>query len=375
MSNNFLTPSIIAREALMILQANMVMAGLVYRAYEKEFGPAKVGNEITIPSPATFEAKEFSTTIEIQNANELGVSLTLEKHFDISLAVTSADWTLKLDDFSQRIVSPAMAAIAQGIDAYMLSKYKGVYNFVGTAGDPPDSLADLAQVDQVLNDLKVPFGNRISVVNPKTKADMMSIDAVTHAEKRGDDGTTLREASIGRVMGIDWYMGQNVYQHTAGTFSGGTPAVNSVVAAGEAIMDIDGGAAAETIKAGDVFTVAGHDGWYGVFTADKTASTGAISGATFTPGAPTGGFADGDVITIVASHSANLAFHPNAFALAVVPLELPRGTDKASYINYQGMGIRVVFGYDNNSKKDTISFDVLCGAKCIDPRLAVRVLG
>ena len=241
--------------------------------------------------------------------------------------------------------------------------------------DPPDSLADLAQVDQVLNDLKVPFGNRISVVNPKTKADMMSIDAVTHAEKRGDDGTTLREASIGRVMGIDWYMGQNVYQHTAGTFSGGTPAVNSVVAAGETTMDIDGGAAAETIKAGDVFTVAGHDGWYGVFTADKTASTGAISGATFTPGAPTGGFADGDLITIVGSHSANLAFHPNAFALAVVPLELPRGTDKASYINYQGMGIRVVFGYDNNSKKDTISFDVLCGAKCIDPRLAVRILG
>ena len=81
------------------------------------------------------------------------------------------------------------------------------------------------------------------------------------------------------------------------------------------------------------------------------------------------------MITIVGSHSANLAFHPNAFALAVVPLELPRGTDKASYINYQGMGIRVVFGYDNNSKKDTISFDVLCGAKCIDPRLAVRVLG
>ena len=114
----------------------------------------------------------------------------------------------------------------------------------------------------------------------------MSIDAVTHAEKRGDDGTTLREASIGRVMGIDWFMGQNVYQHTAGTFSGGTPAVNSVVAAGETIMDIDGGAAAETIKAGDVFTVAGHDGWYGVFTADKTASTGVISGATFTPRGP-----------------------------------------------------------------------------------------
>ena len=96
MSNNFLTPSIIAREALMILQANMVMAGLVYRAYEKEFGPTKVGNTVTIPSPATFEAKEFTTSIEIQNANELGVSLTLEKHFDVSLAVTSVDWTLKL---------------------------------------------------------------------------------------------------------------------------------------------------------------------------------------------------------------------------------------------------------------------------------------
>jgi hypothetical protein len=180
---------------------------------------------------------------------------------------------------------------------------------------------------------------------------------------------------MGRVMGLDWYMAQNISRHTAGTFSGGTPLVNTAVLAGATTMNIDGGSAAETIKAGDIFTVAGVTGYMGVFTADKTATTGAITGAAFYPAAPTGGFANDAAITIVGSHTANLAFHQNAFSLAVVPLELPRGNQNAEYISFNGMGVRVVYGYDMSGKKDTISFDLLCGAKCIDPRLACRILG
>ena len=49
MPNTFLTPDIIANEALMVLENNTVMAGLVHRDYSKEFN--RVGDTITIRSP------------------------------------------------------------------------------------------------------------------------------------------------------------------------------------------------------------------------------------------------------------------------------------------------------------------------------------
>ena len=375
MGNVFLTPDIIAREFLMLLQSNRVMAGLVYRDHEKEFGPAKVGATITVGAPPTYELKEFAGSVVVQDSQEKSLSLTLEKHFDITTTVSSTEWTLDLDRFSEKIIAPAVETFAEGIDAYVFSKYAQVYNQVGAAGDPPDSLEDLAAVEQLMNELRIPARGRNAAVNPKAKASMMGISAVVQADARGDDGTALKEASMGRVMGIDWHMAQNVKSHTAGTLSAGTPAVNSSVAVGAKVMDIDGGVGTETIKAGDIFTVAGADGWYGVFTADVTLSGGAATGVAFEPEAPAGGFSDGDLITIVPSHVANLAFHRNAFTLAIVPLEKPRGAANATYVNYDGMGIRVVYGYDMDSKVDTISFDLLCGAKCIDPRLALRILG
>lgn len=103
MANQFLTPKIVAREALMILQSNTVMAGLVYRDYEGEFNStAKVGDTISIRRPAVFEAKEFSGSVDVQDINEGSVALTLDKHLDVTASVTSKEWTLDLDDFSSR---------------------------------------------------------------------------------------------------------------------------------------------------------------------------------------------------------------------------------------------------------------------------------
>jgi hypothetical protein len=55
MGNNLLTPSIIANEALLVLENNLVMAGLVHRDYSDEF--VQVGDTITIRKPAKFIAK------------------------------------------------------------------------------------------------------------------------------------------------------------------------------------------------------------------------------------------------------------------------------------------------------------------------------
>ena len=385
MANTFLTPDIIAREALLILRSQTVMSNLVYRDHAQEFTAAKVGDTITIRKPATFEAKSYAGSIVVQNATETGIPLVLEEHFDVSFAITSKDRTLSLENFSRQLIRPAVIAIAEKLDQYMLSKYKGIPNFTGTAGSPPASLANLAAIDRVMNDLRIPADGRNAVVNPAAKQTMLGIGDIVRADAVGDAGTRLRTASFSAgVMGLNWYMAQNVSiaaNHTAGTLAAGSPLVNVAVAAGATTMNIDGGVGTETIAVGDIFTVAGVNNpltgaaMQFTFTAAKTATAGAITGATFYPAAPTGGFANNAAITIVASHIANLAFNPNAFALATVPLDLPVGAAEKAIFNFEGLGIRVVMDYDMNTKTDTVSLDMLAGAVAQQPEFAVRVLG
>lgn len=372
--NKFLTPDIIARESLMILQSNTVMAGLVYRDYEEEFGPSKVGDTITIRKPATFEAKEFSGHTEVQDAKEGRVSLTLEKHLDVTTAVTSKQWTLELDDFSARIITPAMVALNEKLDRYLCGLYPAFHQVAGVAGSGPDSLAHLAKLDEVMNEAKIPVAGRRVVVGPATKSAMFAIPEVARADARGDEGTALREASMGRIMGMDWFMDQNINRHTAGSAKAVSAlAVNGAVAAGASQMAVDGGSGTEELKLGDVFSVAGVEGSF-VVTEDAIAASGAFTSVKFAPAAPESGFPDNAAITVMDSHRANLAFVRNAVALATVPLELPRGNNNAAYVSMQGMGIRVVYGYDMDTKTDIISFDLLAGAKVIDPRLGVRFM-
>lgn len=374
MANTFLTPDIIAREALLVLENNLVAASLFHRGHTQEFTGAKVGDNITVRGPATFTAQEFTSSTVVQTAVETSVNLRLEKHFDVTMAVTSRDWTLELSEFSRQLLNPAVAAIAQAIDAYILGKYVEIYHQVGAATDPPDSIGDLAAVDRQLNEQKVPMAGRFAIINPEAKADMLSIDVVHRADARSDGGLALRSAALGNVFGIDWYMDQNVAVHTRGTYGAGSPAVNGAVSEGATTMAINGGSGVETLKKGDLFTVADADGEY-VFTSDATAIAGAIAAATFTPAAPAGGFAHSKAITMVASHDANIVGVAGGLTLAIVPLELPQGASKAMYIGDRGLGIRVVFDYDTNSKTDTISLDVLCGAKVQQPELLARILG
>lgn len=373
MPNTFLTPSVIAQEALMILRRNLLFGSLVHRDHESEFSGKKVGESVSIRGPASFEAKEFTTSIVVQDAGEYSVNLTLEKHFDVSFAVTAKELALSISQFSTQLLNPAVIALAQGVDEYIAKLYASVYNFTGAPGDPPDSLTDMAAVKRKLSQMLVPNRGRVTVLDPVAEADIASLDAVISAEKRGDDGTALREGSIGRIMGIDWMMDQNVQAHTAGTWIGQSPTINGAVAEGATTAVLAACGASKTIKKGDLFTVAGAAGQY-VVTADATSDGSGAAVISFSPAAPAGGFADTAALTQVASHTANLAFHRNAIALAFATLELPP-SEWAQRISFEGLSIRMVRGYDITTKKDTISLDLLCGAKVIDPRLITRVLG
>ena len=287
MGNTLLTPSIIAREALMVLRNNAVMAKLVHRDYSNEFVTG-VGDTITVRKPATFVAKEFTSVIEIQEATETGVPIKMDHHLDVSFPVTSKEMSLDIKDFSKQLLVPAMQAFNDKIDTLLLSLYKDV---TAVAGDPaalPTAIDPIVDAGALLNTAKAPLGDRRLVLDPLTEAAFMKLGTFHEADKVGDNGTALREASLGRKFGFDTYMDQNVQK-------------------------------------------------------------------------------DGSQII------QNLAFHKNAFALVTRPLALPNGAAKAEVVNYDGFGLRVVYGYDITKKTDTISIDMLCGVKTLDKTLAVKL--
>lgn len=213
MPNTILTPDIIAREALMVLRNNAVMAKLVHRDYSSEF-VAGVGDTITIRKPATFTAKEFSTQIELQDATETGVEVKMDKHLDVSFAVTSKELTLDIADFSQQFLVPAMQAFNDAVDTYLLKLYNDVTASVGDSASMPTAIDWIVDAGALLNKAKAPMTDRRLVLDPLTEAAFMKLGTFHEADKVGDNGTALREASLGRKFGFDTYMDQNVQEST-----------------------------------------------------------------------------------------------------------------------------------------------------------------
>jgi len=375
MANNLLTPNIIAREALATLYAQTVMLPLVHRDYSSEF--AKVGDTVNVRKPAVFAAQEFTNNIVVQDASESSIPVQINKHFDVSFAVTAKELTLSVSDFGAQLLAPAMEALAQRIDKLLLGLYVDVPQTVGTAGTTPSTVGDITGAGRVLDLAYVPLGPRNLVIDAYAKDKFLQVPAFFEADKVGDNGSALREASLGRKMGFNTILGQNIAAHSNGNVAHtGNFAVNGAVAAGATTMNVNATTLTGTWNAGSVFTVAGVAGSF-VVTANSTAAGNALTGVTFAPAAPAGGFANAAIITRVANHTPNLGFHPTAFAFVTRPLALPMGVGagQAAIVNYGGLGLRVVYAYDVNTKKDTVSVDVLCGAKTLDAARAVRLLG
>lgn len=206
MANTFLTADIIAREALMLLRNNAVLPKLVHRDYSNDF-VAGVGDTITIRKPSKFVAKEFTNEIEVQDATDQSTTVTMDKHLDVSFAVTSKEMTMDIGDFSTQLLVPAMQAFSDKIDAYILGLAKtGVTNKVTSSGAIQNDIVDARAF---LTKAAAPLNDRFFVYNSDTEAELLKTDLFVSAEKVGDEGTALREASLGKKFGMNFYVDQN----------------------------------------------------------------------------------------------------------------------------------------------------------------------
>ena len=406
MADVILTPTIIAKEALMQLDNALTMGNQVHRDYEKEFGETKVGSSVTIRKPVQFTVTDGATLVS-QDTEEGSLTLSVDKRKHVAFDFPTVDLTLKIDDFSDRYIKGAMIQLANQVDVDLLSLYKQVPSWVGTAGQTINSFSDWSVGLERLDEFAVPNdGKRTGCVTPTDYYGLANSFTGAYVERIA--ASAIEKAKLPMLGNSDVYMTQNVQTHTVGTH-GGTPLVRgasqsttyaSSLTTDTMTLNTDGWTTNKGLKEGDIFTISGV---YAVnpvtkatlsflrqfrITADATTNTSAASNTTLTisPAIITSGPyqnvsavpADDTTITMMGTaatgYRQNMLFHKNAFALVMVPLKEPANV-KTSRQSYKGLSVRYVTDYDITNDREIYRFDILYGVKAIDPRLATRISG
>lgn len=211
MPNDFITPSLVARLGLATLYNTTVLAGLVWRDFDEDF-TGKQGDTINIRRPAVFTAQDFNraTGIVLQAVDENTVPVTLDKLADVSFPVTSEELTLKIDDFAARLLTPAMEAIVQKVDTALGEAIVDAAKGPGGGGTAVmDSKANdlMIEAREKLTRNKLPATGRYGILSPEATSKALADPLFVEADKSGSTDA-LREASLGRVFGIDTYESQ-----------------------------------------------------------------------------------------------------------------------------------------------------------------------
>lgn len=405
MANSFLTPSVIAKEMMLQFKNNLGFTKNVNRQYDDSFAVsgAKIGQTVTIRKPNRYVVSNGAAMVTQDSVEDSAqLSLTTQNH--VGMTFTSKDLALSIDDFSERYIQPAMLALANQVDVDMLTlAAQSTYNAVGVAGTNPSALVTYLQARQKLNENSAPMDkNRSFHINPA--ASTAIVDALKSLFQSGDQIEQQYElGKMGIAAGGTWYESQNVYGYTSGQ-RGGTPLLNGVPASGAASIVTNGwtAAAANRVKKGDVFTIAGVFAvnpitksvgttlQQFVVTAD-TSSDGA--GNATLPISPSINYtanglqnvsaAPGGTAALVFLPAAstvtanNIMMHKNAFILGCADLQLPKGVDFAAQAvdKDSGLSLRMVRQYAIGTDSFPCRVDILYGTLAARPEWACRILG
>ena len=402
MSNSILTIDMITRKALEILENNLVLTRNVNRQYDDSFAVegAKIGSTLRIRLPDRALVTD-GAALQVQDDNEQYTTLTVASQKHIGVNFTSAELTMQLDDFAERVLKPRISQLASSIDADVANSYKSIFSTVGTPGTTPSTSLVLLQGNQKMNEYAAPMNDRYATVNPAANANLVE-------GMKGffnPTSTISRQFTAGMmgtgVLGYDEVnMSQSIVNHTTGNFPASPIVATTVAAQGQATLDISFTSGTKTVLKGDVFTISGvysvnpqtrqSTGSLQQFlvTAASTASGGswtsiAISPAMYTSTnalATIDAFpADNAAVTFVGAASTgypqNLIYQKNAITFATADLLLPQGVDMASRQVHNGISMRIVRQYDINNDRMPCRIDVLYGFSVIRPQMAARLWG
>ena len=422
MANTLLTISKITNEALMVLENELTFSSEVDRNYDDQFAVvgAKIGSTVNVRRPGRF----IGTTgpaLNVEDLNETSVPVTLSTQFHVDTQFTTQDLALSLDMFSDRILKPAVAAIANKIDFDgTTTAALNTANIVGTAGTPPTGLLTYLQAQAFLDSEGAPRdGRRSCIVEPFTSATI--VDSLKGLfVPTAEISSQYTKGLMGRDSGgMNWKLDQNIVSQTFGNFSASTVTASVATTTATGFLT-SGWASSSTItltaantgtinlNAGDTFTIAGvyatnpqNRQPYGtnklrsfVVKSAVTVASGSSVSVTVSPAVISGGqFQNVSIPTTSATAAVaffasqynasgngvvspqNIVMHRHAFTLAMADLELPEGVHFAGRASDKeiGLSMRVVRQYTINNDSIPTRVDVLYGWAPLYQELACRV--
>ena len=404
--NTLLTIDMVTLESLRVLHGNLAFVKNVNRDYDSNFAKegAKIGDTLRIRKPPQYTVRS-GRVMSAQNAVETYVSLPVSTQKGVDMDFTSAEFTMSIDNFSQRFLKPAMSVLASTVDYDALAMTLNVWNSVGTPGTTPATFLVWGQANQKLDENLAPRdGERTAVLSPAAMAS--TVDGLKTLFQAGDAiADQYRSGVMSRAIDLKWAMDQNVRNATMGTRDGSSILITGAVSTGATQIAVDytvGTSNAATVTAGEVLTIGGV---FAVNAETKqtltnlqqfvvpTTTTAVTSQWLTLPVSPTiygsgsGALqnvsalpADNAVVTFYGTTSStvypqNLIFHKDAFTFATADLKMPRNQEMASRKVMDGISMRIWEGADIVNDAFPVRSDVLYGFVATYPQLACRVWG
>jgi len=399
MANALLTPTAVTRESLRVLHQKLNFIGSINRQYDDSFAKegAKIGDSLKIRLPNQYTVRT-GATLATQDTTETSTTLQVATQKGVDLNFTSVDLTLDLDDFSKRIIDPAMSVLAANIESDALSMYKDIPYEISDVG-AAIAYRNVLDARKTLVDNLCPMDSNNSVCLD-TQANVDLVDALKGLFNDPKEiSKQYKEGYMGKQSGFSFMENTLLPIHTTGTDDGtGDYLVNGASQTGASIT-VDTGAG--TFKQGDVIYLTGVNRVHPetkattgilqpfVVTADvgTSATSIPISPSIVTSGATqnvSGSPADNAPVLKVESDRAtaigagadyrvSLAHNKDAFTFATADLVMPTGVDFAAREVFDGISMRIIRDYDINNDKFPCRLDVLYGYKTIRPELACRL--
>ena len=401
MSNTLVTCSIVAKEALPILKNMLTFSKNVNRDWEDEYmgnmsrGYAP-GATINIKKPPRYTYRAGRVSVP-QATVETTIPLTLSQG-GTDLNFTSVEQTIGLTKLEDKIAA-AVAPIANEIDRQGLQlAHYNTFNALNASGALPTTQLGGVQIvtdaNRRLDEMGAPRDmNRMLVSGPGLNGALLNtfsgmFNSVSSLNKQYNTGL------MQNAFGIDQGMDQNVDTHTNGTQNVAGVNISGANQTGSAITTV---ALTGTITRGTVITLPGvfavnpqsrqSTGVLAQFVVTSDLAVGAtsipLSPALVTSGAfqnvsasPTSGSPFLVVGAASTAYQTNVAYHKDAFTLAMVPMWAPKGGKGVIDVaqeSYDGFTVKVTNFYDGVNDNAIWRLDVLFGWAATYPELSAKI--
>jgi P22 coat protein - gene protein 5 len=384
MANNLadVVPVLIA-QGLQTLRAACVMPRLVNTDYSNT--PANLGDTVNVWIPSAVSVADVAPSaapIAGGDSQPVKAPIALNKWRRAGFYLTDKQQEEIVGGVQSKQTGEAVKALAEDINSFIFGLYPSVYGYFGTAGTTPfaTDVSAATGARKILNLQRAPLTDRRLVLDVNAEANALGLAQLTAANQSGTDKGII-DGTIGRRLGFDWAMDQQVPTHPSVALSAGAATVNGVNAIGAG--STNGGRTgtvsiakitnAGSFIAGDIITIAGDSQTYTV-----TANTTLIIGNTSVPIAPAlqKATVGSEAVTLKAAHVVNLAFHRDAFAFVSRPLQSSSANiEEMMSVVDPTSGVAIRLEVVRQNKQMLFDFDVLYGAACVRPELAARMAG